>query len=76
MRRPRGNETYSLCPRCKKAYNKRIYTDKFCGACGSLLIQQCPNETCKAEIESNIPTFTDQFCKRCGTNYYGESTQK
>jgi hypothetical protein len=36
----------------------------FCPECGSPVIEQCPNEKCKADILEGIHP---KFCQKCGT---------
>jgi hypothetical protein len=48
---------YSLCPKCQKFQDKTYR--KFCGDCGTALINKCP--------ECSSPFYEkSDFCAQCG----------
>jgi hypothetical protein len=56
---------YALCDRCKKSYDRGVYSGEFCNQCGDSLVEACPK--CKANIVSKIA----KRCPECGTPYFG-----
>ncbi len=60
-----SQQTFTICPKCKRKYYSSSQQSEHCLECGSPLIQNCPNPGCNKQMHSEL----DEFCRYCGIRY-------